>query len=138
MQMLKNGSKRSVIKLNQNLKRELFEKQVSIERVKLRIEHFIFSSISAVFAIMTWLSLVVIHILGSWAGDSIKLKVIGIMASILYFLITLGLTMLFMDFAFYSSDDWLLVGYDYELHCGIRKYRSEIRAERKLKEKGLI
>ena len=46
--------------------------------------------------------------------------------------------MLFMDFDFNSRDDCLLVGYDRDLDCEIRKYRSEIMAERYLKKKGLI
>lgn len=115
-----------------------FEKRVKIEHIKLQIKHFIFSVMSAVFAIMTWLSLLVIHILGNWAGYDTERKIIGISVSLLYFVITFVLTMLFMNFEFNSRDDWLLVGYDRELGCGIRKYRSEIMAERYLKRKGAI
>lgn len=117
---------------------EEFEKRVKIEHIKLQIKHFIFSAITAIFAIMTWLSLLVIYILGNWAGHDTGRKIIGIFVSLLYFIIALGLTMLFMDFEFNSRDDCLLVGYDRDLDCEIRKYRSEIMTERYLKKKGLI
>ena len=117
---------------------EEFEKRVKIEHIKLQIKHFIFSAITAIFAIMTWLSLLVIYILRNLAGHDTERKIIGIFVSLLYFIIALGLTMLFMDFDFNSRDDCLLVGYDRDLDCEIRKYRSEIMAERYLKKKGLI
>lgn len=115
---------------------ELYKRQVKIERRKLWIKSIIFSSLSAVFMIAGAMFPAVAKILAAIAGDDAKMKVICILASIVYLVTTAGLSIFFSDASFWNNDDFIPV--KFENGCFIRKHRSEILAERKLEKKGLI
>lgn len=112
------------------------EKQIEIEHAKLQIRHFVSTALFILFAFMALMSTAVISALAKWSGEDFKSKMIGILISFLYFVITLSLTLLFQQISFYSKDELTFSGWtdDREL---IYKYKSEILAERKLREEGL-
>lgn len=114
-----------------------YEEQVKIEHAKLSIFHTAFIVLEIIFFFLTLCVLPLIAILASWAGENFKMKLIGIAISFLYFFVTCGLTILFQNMAFKNKDDLMIAGrtMDYDT---IWKYKSEILAERKMKERGLF
>jgi len=119
------------------MNKSIYEKQVKIEHMKLQIKHFASFSIFLLFAMMTLGTLFVIPMLARWAGYDGKKVIAGLIISILYFVITLGLTILFQWIRFNNQDDYMIAG-SARNHDVIWKYKSEILAERKLRERGLI
>lgn len=119
------------------MSKSICEKQVKIEHIKLQIKHFVSLAIFFLFAMMTLGTLFVVSALAGWAGDNGKKVIIGLIISILYFAITLGLTILFQWISFNSRDDYMIAGITRNRDV-VWKYKSEILAERKLKERGLI
>lgn len=115
---------------------ELHERQVKIERRKLSIKSNIFCVLSALFMFAGAIFPAVVKFLAAIAGDDMKMKVICILASIIYLAVTLGLSIFFSDASFWNNDDFIPV--KFENGSFVRKHRSEILAERKLEKKGLI
>lgn len=111
------------------------QKQIEIEHKKLKIKHFVSTALFILFALMTLASTLVISALARWAGDDFKSKMIGILISFLYFAITFSLTLLFQNISFYSKDDLEIAGWT-ENYETVYKYKSEIMAEEKLRERG--
>lgn len=116
--------------------KELYERQIKIEHIKLSIKSNIFCTLSALFAVSGAFFPVVTMILAVVAGDDTKMKVICILASILYLAATLGLSLLFIIFSIRNDDDFIPI----KLENGIfiRKYRSEILAEKKIKKRNEV
>ena len=114
-----------------------YEKQVKIEHIKLSIIHAIFSFLELIFFFLTICTLPLIALLGNWAGNSFKLKIIGMTISFLYFFVTCVLTILFQNIAFNNKDDFMISGHTRNFDT-IWKYKSEILAEKKLRKKGVL
>lgn len=114
-----------------------YEEQVKIEHAKLSIFHTAFIVLEIIFFFLTLCVLPLIAILASWAGENFKMKLIGIAISFLYFFVTCGLTILFQNMAFNNRDDLMIAGRTMDCDT-IWKYKSEILAERKMKERGLF
>lgn len=112
------------------------EKQIEIEHAKLQIKHFVSTALFIFFAFMALMSTAVISALAKWLGEDFKSKMTGILISFLYFVITLSLTLLFQQISFYSKDELTFSGWTDDREF-IYKYKSEILAERKLREEGL-
>lgn len=119
------------------MNKELYEKQVSIEHVKLSIAYFVCMVCESAFAFFTLMTPMVIRFLASWAGEDLKMKIIGTIISFLYLTVNSGLTVLFISLAFDSKDDYIIAGRAKDGDV-IWKYTSEILAERKLKSRGII
>lgn len=108
-----------------------YEEQARVEHIKLIIAHAVFFSLEIVFAILAFLVQLLVPALASWAGENLKMKLIGIAISFLCFGITLGLMLLFQNMAFNSRDKLMIAGWT-ENYDVVYKYKSEVLAERKM------
>ena len=111
------------------------EERVRVEHIKLSIAHAVFFALEIVFAILALLVQLLVPVLASWAGENLKMKLIGIAISFLCFGITLGLTLLFQNMAFNSRDELEIAGWT-ENYDVVYKYKSEILAEIKMGKRG--
>lgn len=114
-----------------------YEEQVRIEHTKLVFARAVFIILEIIFAILTLSVLILIPALAHWAGENLKMKITGMAISFLYFAFNCGLTILFQNMAFKNKDDLMITGHTSDCDT-IWKYKSEILAERKMKERGLF
>lgn len=118
------------------MNKELYDKQVNIERMKLTFFHAMFIALEILFFFLTLHTLTLTALLAAWAGEDTKMKFIGVAIASIYFAVTCGLTIFFQGKAFDNKDDHMIAGYTKDGDI-IWKYTSEILAERKLREKGI-
>lgn len=119
------------------MNKELYEKQVNIERMKLTFFHAIFITFEMLFFFLALHTLTLTALLAAWAGESTEMKCVGMAITSIYFTVTCGLTIFFNGKAFDNRDDYMISGYTRDGDI-IWKYKSEILAERKLNEKGVL
>lgn len=119
------------------MNQELYEKQVNIERMKLTFFHAMFTTLEMIFFFLALNTLPLSATLASWAGESAQMKSIGMIITSLYFTVTCGLAIFFQGKAFDNRDCYMIAGCTKDGDV-VWKYASEILAERKLKEKGIL
>lgn len=118
------------------MNKELYEKQVNIERMKLTFFHAMFITLEMLFFFLTLQTLILTALLAAWAGESTEMKCVGMAITSLYFTFTCGLTIFFQGKAFDSRDDYMIAGCAKDGDV-IWKYTSEILAERKIRARGI-
>ena len=118
------------------MNKELYEKQVNIERKKLISFHTMFTTIEMIFFFLALNTLPLSASLARWAGESAQIKSIVMIITSLYFTVTCGLAIFFQGRAFNSRDCYMIAGCTKDGDV-VWKYASEILAERKLREKGI-
>lgn len=114
-----------------------YEKQVKIEHRKLALLHAVFFLISGTFACLALITPIVSFLIAVYVADiGFTWRLLGAGISLLYLAVMFGLYVIFSQLASRFEDTFMIIPV-YPYDC-IGKYYSEILAERKMKEKGIL